>query len=47
MIWYEKKLKHPARTCSDCGKKFKKRKELIKHGRVKHDWKDKKGGNRY
>jgi uncharacterized C2H2 Zn-finger protein len=32
------KNKGKMRTCPDCGKKFKKRKLLLKHGRTYHDW---------
>lgn len=37
--WYENpKTRH----CPECGKKFKKRKDMKKHGRTYHGWEEKK-----
>jgi len=35
---WTKKNKKLARQCPDCGKKFRKRSDLLKHGRTYHGW---------
>ena len=35
-------MKKKSRSCPQCGKKLKRRKQVLKHGRTKHGWDEKK-----